>query len=53
MPADNHRVARTGLVLVDPYNDMLSEDGKVWPAVKDVAQSVGLHQHASPTNTGG
>ena len=23
--------ATTGLVLVDPYNDMLSEGGKVWP----------------------
>lgn len=35
----------TGLVLVDPYNDMLSEGGKVWPRVKEVAESVDLHRH--------
>jgi nicotinamidase-related amidase len=43
--ATDQPASRTGLVLVDPYNDMLSEEGKVWPAVKDVARSVGLHQH--------
>jgi nicotinamidase-related amidase len=34
--------ARTGLLFVDPYNDFLSEGGKVWPRVKEVAQQVGL-----------
>jgi nicotinamidase-related amidase len=34
--------ARTGLLLVDPYNDFLSEGGKVWPRVKEVAEQVGL-----------
>ncbi len=33
---------RTGLLLVDPYNDFLSEGGKVWPRVKEVAEHVGL-----------
>jgi len=33
---------RTGLLLVDPYNDFLSEGGKLWPRVKEVAQQVGL-----------
>jgi nicotinamidase-related amidase len=33
--------ANTGLVLVDPYNDFLSEGGKVWPRVKEVAEAVG------------
>jgi nicotinamidase-related amidase len=37
--------ARTGLVLVDPYNDFLSEGGKIWPRVRDVAEAVGLHRH--------
>ena len=37
--------ARTGLVLVDPYNDFLAADGKVWPRVKDVAEWIGLHQN--------
>ena len=33
---------RTALLFVDPYNDFLSEGGKLWPAVKDVAGEVGL-----------
>jgi nicotinamidase-related amidase len=33
---------RTGLLFVDPYNDFLSEGGKLWPRVKDVAEQVGL-----------
>lgn len=32
---------RTGLLLVDPYNDFLSEKGKAWPLVKTVAEKVG------------
>ena len=34
--------ARTGLLFVDPYNDFLSEGGKLWPRVKEVAEQVGL-----------
>nr|WP_198159795.1 isochorismatase family cysteine hydrolase [Sphingomonas horti] len=30
------------MVLVDPYNDFLSEGGKVWPRVKPVAEAVRL-----------
>jgi nicotinamidase-related amidase len=26
----------TGLLLVDPYNDFLSEDGKLYPRTKEV-----------------
>ncbi|WP_042875700.1 isochorismatase family cysteine hydrolase [Cupriavidus necator] len=33
---------RTGLLLVDPYNDFLSDGGKLFPMVKDVANDVGL-----------
>ncbi|MFB7533362.1 isochorismatase family cysteine hydrolase [Streptomyces sp. NPDC056178] len=33
---------RTAILLVDPYNDFLSEGGKVWPAVRKVAIEVGL-----------
>jgi nicotinamidase-related amidase len=33
---------RTALLLVDPYNDFLSDGGKFWPMVKDVAEGVGL-----------
>jgi nicotinamidase-related amidase len=32
----------TALLLVDPYNDFLSEGGKVWPRIQDVAGEVGL-----------
>jgi nicotinamidase-related amidase len=32
----------TALLFVDPYNDFLSDGGKVWPFVKDVAEEVGL-----------
>jgi nicotinamidase-related amidase len=35
----------TALVLVDPYNDFLAEDGKLYPRLKEVAESVGLHGH--------
>ncbi|HEY1968392.1 MAG TPA: isochorismatase family cysteine hydrolase [Pseudonocardia sp.] len=32
--------ARTGLILIDPYNDFLSEGGKLWPLVAEVAGKV-------------
>ncbi|MDQ0252297.1 nicotinamidase-related amidase [Sphingomonas kyeonggiensis] len=32
----------TGLLLVDPYNDFLSEGGKVWPRVQAIAEANGL-----------
>lgn len=36
---------RTAVLLVDPYNDFLSEGGKVWPRVEAVARQVGLLDH--------
>jgi nicotinamidase-related amidase len=33
------------LLLVDPYNDFLSEGGKLWPLVAEVAEAVGLHRN--------
>ncbi|HEY9230209.1 MAG TPA: isochorismatase family cysteine hydrolase [Gemmatimonadaceae bacterium] len=35
----------TGLVVIDPYNDFLSEGGKVWDRVKAVAEANGCVQH--------
>lgn len=32
----------TGLLLVDPYNDLLSEGGKIWPRVQAIAEANGL-----------
>jgi nicotinamidase-related amidase len=37
--------AKTAFVLVDPYNDFFADDGKIYPLVKEVAESVGLHEH--------
>lgn len=34
--------ARTAVLLVDPYNDFLSEGGKLWPRLERVATDVGL-----------
>jgi hypothetical protein len=33
---------KTGLLLVDPYNDFLSPAGKLWPQTKEVAEEVNL-----------
>ncbi|GEK01299.1 isochorismatase family cysteine hydrolase [Streptomyces sp. NPDC003388] len=35
----------TAVLLVDPYNDFLSEGGKVWPRLEPVARAVGLLGH--------
>jgi nicotinamidase-related amidase len=35
-------IDRTAYLLVDPYNDFLSEGGKVYPFVEPIAQKVGL-----------
>ena len=34
--------ARTALLFVDPYNDFLSDGGKLWPLVEGVAKEVGV-----------
>ena len=31
--------ATTGLLVVDPYNDFISEGGKIWPRIKEVAEA--------------
>lgn len=33
---------KTALLLIDPYNDFLSEGGKIWPRVAQIAQENGL-----------
>ena len=35
----------TALLLVDPYNDFLSEGGKFWPRAKAIAEEVKLLDH--------
>jgi nicotinamidase-related amidase len=36
---------RTALLFVDPYNDFLAPEGKLWPMVAGVAKSIGLHDN--------
>ncbi|WP_028801291.1 isochorismatase family cysteine hydrolase [Streptomyces sp. 142MFCol3.1] len=45
MTADGYDSSRTALLVVDPYNDFLSEGGKLWPRAKEVAESVRLLDH--------
>jgi nicotinamidase-related amidase len=37
MKVETYQRDRTALLFIDPYNDFLSEGGKVWPRVKEVA----------------
>ena len=46
IPQDaGYAAAGTALLFVDPYNDFLSEGGKLWPQLKPVAEAVGLHDN--------
>jgi nicotinamidase-related amidase len=36
---------RTAVLLVDPFNDFLSEGGKIWPRLEPMAKEVGLLDH--------
>jgi ureidoacrylate peracid hydrolase len=36
-----NREAITGLLIVDPYNDFISEGGKFWPHIREIAERVG------------
>ena len=31
----------TGLLVIDPYNDFVSDGGKIWPRIKDIAEANG------------
>ncbi|MGF6233812.1 nicotinamidase-related amidase [Inquilinus ginsengisoli] len=42
MPDIAYSCERTALLFVDPYNDFLSEGGKIYPRVKEVADENGL-----------
>lgn len=35
----------TALLIIDPYNDFLSEGGKLWPSAEEVAEGIGLLDH--------
>jgi nicotinamidase-related amidase len=42
MADNNYTKEQTALLFVDPYNDFLSQGGKLWPYVQGVATDVGL-----------
>ena len=39
MPTIAYEKQRTALLVVDPYNDFISEGGKIWPRIKAVAEA--------------
>jgi nicotinamidase-related amidase len=43
--AVNYDPPATAILLVDPYNDFISQGGKLWPRVKAVAEEVQLLDH--------
>jgi nicotinamidase-related amidase len=43
--SQTYDLRHTAVLLVDPYNDFLSEGGKIWPRVQAVAEHVGLLDH--------
>ena len=50
-PGAAYPAGRTALLFVDPYNDFLAEDGKLWPSVANVANTVGLHDNLRTVTT--
>ena len=42
MHTEDYISEKTGLLLVDPYNDFLSTKGKFWPRTREVAEKVNL-----------
>ena len=45
MALDDYLVNWTGLLLVDLYNDLLSDGGKLWPKARAIAEAVDLLPH--------
>jgi nicotinamidase-related amidase len=45
MTTPHYAPGLTGLLFVDPYNDFLSEGGKLWPLLKEVAEEQNLLEH--------
>ena len=45
MRPDTYDVSSTALLLIDPYNDFISEGGKIWPRIGTVAEANHCVQH--------
>ncbi|MFE0629205.1 isochorismatase family cysteine hydrolase [Streptomyces sp. NPDC058864] len=44
-PASTYPPDRTALLIIDPYNDFLSEGGKLWPSAQEVAEGIDQLDH--------
>jgi len=42
---------RTALLFIDPYNDFLAPEGKLWPMISAIAEQVGLHENLQRITT--
>ena len=45
MTTTTYAAGRTALLIVDPYNDFMSEGGKLYEATKETAQTVGMYDN--------
>jgi hypothetical protein len=45
MTNESYDRAVTALLVVDPYNDFISEGGKIWPRIKAIAEANGCVPH--------
>jgi len=47
MPSLNFDKETTALLVIDPYNDFISEGGKIWDRIKNVAEATNTVTHMS------
>jgi Isochorismatase family len=47
MPSLNFDKETTALLVIDPYNDFISEGGKIWDRIKNVAEATKTVPHMS------
>jgi nicotinamidase-related amidase len=45
MTATNYSTNYTALLIVDPYNDFMSEGGKLYERTKETAEAVGFYDN--------
>jgi nicotinamidase-related amidase len=45
MTTNTYAADRTALLIVDPYNDFMSEGGKLFEATRETAEAVGFYDN--------
>jgi len=45
MTTTEYDAERTALLIVDPYNDFMSEGGKLYEATRETAEAVGFYDN--------